>query len=623
VGRKRVAAAALGVALVGGLTTACEQIPASGWEVVLATANAGGTGAGDGDAPQVPAISRDGTKVAMVTYATNLGPTDTNESPDVYIRDLVTGATTLATPNAAGTDAGNSGSTGPAFSPDGTKIAFVSSATDLGPADTDRESDVYVRDLASGAVTRIKPAPDACGPAHSGGPVFSPDGSKIAFVRGHWNDNGSDVYVHDLASGTTELASAHTGTSGCDQVSGGRLDFTPDGSRLVFESAAGDLGPTDTNGVEDVYIRDLQAGITSLVSVDAAGTDAGDGSSSDPDVSPDGTLVTFVSRASDLGPTDTNQGDDVYIRDLTTGTTSLVSVNAAGTDSGRGLSANRPTFSPDGTKVGFGSFATDLGPPDSNGWPDTYVRDLTSQTTTMASVDAAGTNGSNGLSVFYGFAGSSDRVVFVTTGTNLGPTDGDTRNDIYVRDLAAGTTALLSANAAGTASANGASDFPVPSPGASVVAFLSTASDLGPPDANGLRDVYVARYHDRADLSTTLDADPETVHTGDRLTYHATVTNGGPERAEAARVALVLPDGVTYVGATATAGTCSPPSGGQPAAVPCTFGTLEPGDTVDVMVDVTVTAPTGSTLEATAVAGTATFDPDSDANTASVSVEVN
>jgi uncharacterized repeat protein (TIGR01451 family) len=622
VGRGRAVAAALGVALVGGLTTACEQIPASGWEVVLATVNADGTGAADGYAPRAPAISRDGTKVAIVTYATNLGPTDTNQSPDVYIRDLAAGTTMLAAPNAAGTNAGNSGSGDPAFSPDGTKITFVSSATDLGPADTDQESDVYVRDLASGAVTRIKPAPDACGPAHSGSPVFSPDGSKIAFVRGHWNDNGSDVYVHDLASGTTELVSVHTDPDSCDEVSGGRLDFTPDGSRLVFQSTAGDLGPPDTNGVEDLYLRDLDVDTSSLVSVNGAGTDAGNGSSSDPDVSPDGALVTFVSRASDLGPTDTNQNDDVYVRNLTSGTTSLVSINAAGTDSGRGLSANRPTFSPDGTKVGFGSFATDLGPPDSNGRPDTYVRDLTSQTTTMASVDAAGTNGSNGLSVFFGFAGSSDRVVFATTGTNLGPADGDTANDIYVRDLAAGTTALLSASTDGTASANGVSEFPVPSPGAPVVAFLSTASNLGPPDANGLRDVYVARYHDRADLSTTLDADPEAVTTGDQLTYHATVINDGPEPAEAAGVALVLPDGVTYVGATATAGTCAPPTGGQHAAVACTFGTLDPGDTAEVTVDVTVTAASGSTLEATAVASTATFDPDGEANRASASVDV-
>lgn len=619
----RRATAALLVALLGGLLTGCDPIPASGWQVRLATANAAGTDGGNVATAAIPVVSGDGTKVAFATPASNLGPTDANSALDVYVLDLEADTTVLVSGNAAGTDAGNSGSTSPALSPDGTKIAFVSSATDLGPADADQESDVYIRDLRTGAVTRVKPAPDACGQAHSDGPVFSPDGSKLAFVRHPWAEQlGSALYLHDLESGATSLAAPHADGSSCGLGDFGAVEFAPDSTRVVFESTANDLGPTDTDGgssePQDIYLRDLSSGTTSLVSVNAASTDSGNGMSSQPDFSPDGTKVTFTSRADDLGPTDPNLNDDVYVRDLTTGTTSLVSVNAAGTSAANGLSGGRPTFSPDGTRIGFTSFGSNFGPPDTNGLPDVYVRDLTTETTTLASPNAAGTSGSNGFPVFHGFVGGSDRVVFRTTASNMGPADGNGRADIYVRDLASGT-ALVSANATGTTSANGESGFAAASPGGPTIAFLSTASDLGPTDPNGLRDVYVAIYHDRADLTTALAADPQPVATGGQLTYRASVSNAGPEATQNAVLALTLPAGTTYIGST---GDCTPPAGGEPAMVGCTLGTLDPGETAEVEIDVTVTAGGGTTLEATAIAGSATFDPDGDGNGTSVTVDV-
>jgi uncharacterized repeat protein (TIGR01451 family) len=620
----RRATAALLVALLGGLLTGCDPIPASGWQVRLATANAAGTDGGNVATAAIPVVSEGGTKVAFATPASNLGPTDTNSALDVYVLDLEADTTVLASGNAAGTDAGNSGSTSPALSPDGTKVAFVSSATDLGPADADQESDVYVRDLRTGAVTRVKPAPDACGDAHSDGPVFSPDGSKLAFVRRPWAELlGSALYVHDLESGATSLAAPHADGSSCGVGEFGAAEFSPDGTRVVFETTANDLGPTDTNGgssePQDLYLRDLTTGTTSLVTANATGTDSGNGASSQPDFSPDGTKVAFTSRAGDLSPTDTNLSDDVYLRDLTTGTTSLVSVNAAGTGAGNGLSGGRPTFSPDGTRIGFTSFGSNFGPQDTNGLPDVYVRDLTTETTTLASPNAAGTSGSNGFPVFHGFVGGSDRVVFRTTASNMGPADGNGRADIYVRDLASGTTTLVSANEAGTSGGNGESAFAAASPGGPTIAFLSIASDLGPSDANGLRDVYVALYHDRADLTTALAADPQPVATGGQLTYRASVTNAGPEAAQNAALALTLPAGASYLGST---GDCSPPASGEQAVVGCTLGALDPGGTAEVEIDVTVTAGAGTTLEATAIAASTTFDPDGTGNRASVTVDV-
>ena len=93
-------------------------------------------------------------------------------------------------------------------------------------------------------------------------------------------------------------------------------------------------------------------------------------------LSPDGTRIAFDSRAGDLGPRDTNAGDDVDVRDLATDTTTLVSANAAGDDSGNGDSG-LPSFSPDGQRIAFRSLASDLGPTDGNGTFDVYVATLT------------------------------------------------------------------------------------------------------------------------------------------------------------------------------------------------------------------------------------------------------
>src|SRR5262245_24869523 len=143
------------------------------------------------------------------------------------------------------------------------------------------------------------------------------------------------------------------------------LVFSPDGTKIAFEDVSGAFGPEDTNGSEDIYIRDLTTGTTSLVSANAGGTDSADGASVDPGFSPDGTSIAFESEADDLGPADTNAGWDVYIRDLTTGTTSLVSANAGGTGSADGVSLDA-VFSPDGTRIAFISTASDFGPTDTN-----------------------------------------------------------------------------------------------------------------------------------------------------------------------------------------------------------------------------------------------------------------
>jgi hypothetical protein len=193
---------------------------------------------------------------------------------------------------------------------------------------------------------------------------------------------------HELVSGTPE------GVGGAGDSSAATTGaFDP--SVVAFVSDAEDLVPDDGNGMSDVFVRDRATGATRLVSVAAAGGTAGNGPSSQPVVSNDGTRVAFVSMATDLLGEAVSGAGDVYVRDLAAGTTSLVSVDGAGSGGGNGPSGG-PTCSSDGVRLAFTSQASNLGPSDANGMSDVYVRDLVAGSTSLASINAAGTGAGAG-----------------------------------------------------------------------------------------------------------------------------------------------------------------------------------------------------------------------------------
>jgi Tol biopolymer transport system component len=418
----------------------------------------------------------------------------------VYVRDLTTGTTSLISANDSGTDSGDDASVDPVFSPDGTMIAFESDADDLGQTDTNGASDIYVRDLTTGTTTLV--SADASG-TDSGdrasvGPVFSPDGTKIAFVS-EADDLGptdtnfcsfifsgpcADVYLRDLTTDTTSLVSVNVaGTDAGDWHSNAPF-FSPDGTKIAFYSAALNLAlpaPSAPPRFENVYVRDLSAGATSLVSISADGSGGGDSHSRSGPFSPDGTTVAFTSQATNLGPLDTNGVQDVYVRDLVTGTTSLVSEGSG--------EASGPIFSPTGPEVAF---------TEAN---DVYLRDLVAGTTTLVSVNAAGTGGGNDRSFEPVFSPDGEQIAFSSDASDLGPADTNTGTcppivactDIYLRALAPGNITLISGNADGTDSADGTSRVPVYSPTGKAIAFVSNGSNFGPSDTNFNPDVYIAR----------------------------------------------------------------------------------------------------------------------------------
>src|SRR5262249_20214854 len=176
--------------------------------------------------------------------------------------------------------------------------------------------------------------------------------------------------------------------------------ISADGRFVAFQSFASNLVPVDTNGNLDVFVRDLHKGTTTLVSVNRDGSDSGNGASFGPQISSDGRFVVFESTATNLLPQDINVRGAILVRDLVKGTTTLVSVNAAGTDNANNGASN-PVLSENSRYIAFTSASSDLLPNDTchfNGRLDAYVRDLRKSTTVLVSVNQDGTGCGNGSS---------------------------------------------------------------------------------------------------------------------------------------------------------------------------------------------------------------------------------
>ena len=246
----------------------------------------------------------------------------------------------------------------------------------------------------------------------------------------------------NLISARSPLASQPVGGNG-DSVS---PVVTPDGRFVLFTSAANNLTPGDNSFLRsDVFLRDRLSNTTTLVSVNYSGTGGGNGNSSSGLVSTNGRYVVFESDATDLVVGDTNNATDVFLRDLQAGTTSLVSVSTAATQGN--VTSAYPVMTPDGRFVAFLSFASNLVPNDTNGLQDVFVRDTVAGTTTQVSVGATGPIAAGLTNMDTPVITPDGRyVAFFSTASNLVSFSTQVNGEIYLRDLLAGTTTDVSTN---------------------------------------------------------------------------------------------------------------------------------------------------------------------------------
>ncbi|MCI0586754.1 MAG: hypothetical protein L0323_07950 [Planctomycetes bacterium] len=389
----------------------------------------------DGDSLSC-SISDNGRFVAFDSLATNLVPGDTNGASDVFVHDVKMGTTVRVSVDSQGAQ-GNAASSSPSISGNGRFVVFLSLASNLVPGDTNGARDVFVHDVRTGATVRASvDSEGAQADEDCFFPSISGNGKVVAFQSAATNlvpgDTGgnSDVFVHDVKTGSTIRVSVDS-----EGVQGNEDSFTPaisaNGKLVAFQSAATNLVAGDANAAADVFVHDVKKGTTIRASVDSEGAEAGSPSFS-PAVSGSGKSVAFASGASDLVPGDTNGEIDVLVRDLKKGTTTRVSVDSAGAESNGG--GVQPSISKNGRTVAFQSESTDLVPGDTNGASDIFVRDAKSGTTTRVSVDAAGVE-ADSVSDSPSISGNARFVAFRSLASNLVPGDTNAVFDIFVRRL--------------------------------------------------------------------------------------------------------------------------------------------------------------------------------------------
>lgn len=402
--------------------------------------------------------------------------------------------------------------------------------------------------ITPAAPLQLLSARDSLNPLPAGGdgnsvtPVVTPDGRFVVFsssannlVAGDNNQLGLNVFVRDRWSNSTVLVS--TNFAGLGGGNGNSINgvISTNGQFVVFQSDASDLLPGDTNGASDIFLRDLQAGTTELISVAPDGS-WGNDVSMDPAITPDGRYVAFVSEASNLVPGDTNGIADVFVRDTVAGTTTLVSVGARAFSTSVYIDTimGTPVITPDGRYVAFSSTATNLVPGQTSTFGDVYLRDVVGGTTTWVSSNAAalvladfptlhnapsshpvlssdgrfvtfkcgGTNGAGGALILQYDATSSNTTIIATNGFPAWTYNDDLygpevtpdgrfivyctvmtnstglHSGVHLWDTQLAADTLISQDMNGNSVTNANSRGPVLSPDGRFVAFLSNATNL-------------------------------------------------------------------------------------------------------------------------------------------------
>jgi Tol biopolymer transport system component len=384
-----------------------------------------------------PSISTDGRYVDFDSDADNLVPGDTNAQNDVFVRDRATGRTERVSVSSSGKQ-GDKGSFTPAISGDGRWVAFVSDATNLVPGDTNGASDVFLHDRHTHRTIRLSVALDGRETLGGSSPSLSADGRWVVYnVDSPLISKGTDedlagLFVYDTRTGRRERLGHADGTD---------PTISADGRYVAFSSEIRDLVPGDTNRKSDCFVFDRRTRTISRVSLGGTkavgggwfrGAKQGNQESNGAVISGNGRYVVFVSTAKNLVPGDTNKHDDVFLRDLRTGETRLVSAGLHGRGA-NGVSG-AATLSADGQTIVFLSQASNLIANDQNGSDyDVFRLDLRTGSISRVNVTPTGARANGPTSSFPMVSGNGRVVTFGSRASNLVPGDTNDHDDVFVR----------------------------------------------------------------------------------------------------------------------------------------------------------------------------------------------
>jgi uncharacterized repeat protein (TIGR01451 family) len=391
------------------------------------------------------AISDDGRYILFASDANNAVANDTNGQQDIFMRDTVNNTTTRVNVDNKGNEANNY-SSNMLMTLDGRYVAFASDADNLVPNDTNRQTDIFVRDMVTSTITRVN--------------IDS-------------NNNETNWYTYPVW-------------------------LTPDGRYILFSSTAANLVSLDTNWQEDVFLRDTINNTTIRVNVDSSGNETNNYSYPTA-ITPDGRYVLFSSDADNLVANDTNNQSDVFVRDILSGTTTRINMK----DSVEANNYSYPmAISADGRYVLFGSDADTLVPNDMNGQWDIFLKDMQNNTNVRINTSTSWQE-TNGYSYVLSISSWLRYILFRSYSTNLVANDTNGIGDLFVRDIVNNTTTRVNVDNTGN-QANWNTYWGIITPDGRYVLFGSDANNLVANDVWGIYDWFMNEWQNMPWLAPSI-----------------------------------------------------------------------------------------------------------------------
>lgn len=427
--RRRLVSLALAVAATIALSLAALSFGATSSTLLVSPAN-------DPDAPGFPtehvkpAISGDGRFVA---YVGSVGET----GEGVFLRDMNGGTTAVNVPEGINQQGLGFTAGAPSLSGDGRYLAFASEDPNLSGEDLNGSTtlagdtfpvrDIFVYNRAIGRTKLVSRNSGAKGAAFnndSNSPSISADGRYIAFgtqatnfIRGVFGG----LFIRDLRTNKTILAGRADGARGEPLRTAIEPSISAHGRWVAFVTTA---RTGHGRATLEIGVRDMKTKRTVLASRGGGANAplAGD-DSAEPALSANGRWVAFATKAKNLGRTDRKDIEDVFVRDLKTNRTSLVSRASGKRGTAGDGDSSSPSISANGRYIAFVSYAGNLGPADNGTHPDVFVRDMRRGRVTLISRADSGGAASNAPSAEPAISAAGGFVAFESRGSNLNPTD--------------------------------------------------------------------------------------------------------------------------------------------------------------------------------------------------------
>ncbi len=375
------------------------------------------TGHSDGETGH-NAASANGRYIVFESMATDLVTGDTNNNVDVFVRDRTLGTTTRVSMDSTGAQL-TEDSTQASISDNGRYIIFRTMAAVL-PSDTNPRADIYRYDRVGGTYEIVSGGVSG----HAADPSISSNGRFVVF------SSGGGIYRYDfLFSSQSRVDKAWDGRGA--NAASSRPDISSGGRYVAFVSGATNLLSGHTNAVDDVFVKDMNTGVVTLVSATQTGQQLTSASSS-PVISDDGMRVAFVTAGDAILAKPASGVAQVYLRNLTSGAVTAVSVTTAGqwgdADSGE------PSISGDGMTVAFSSLATNLNGGDVGNILDVFTHDISTGVTRRVSSATDGASG-DAFSITPSLSRGGDYLVFTSRAGDLISGDANQKRDIFITEL--------------------------------------------------------------------------------------------------------------------------------------------------------------------------------------------